>query len=127
MSHKQCNILHQKWNQILSELVVEAEKMAQRQQRHRKRSVEQFVQTIVLGCLEPEETSLGLWSEVADDLGCEITASSIDERLTDRAVMLLYIVLQLSIQRQVDGRILPVEQLEQLSHRIVHYFHLYDD
>jgi hypothetical protein len=100
--------------------VVEAEKMAQRQQRHRKRSVEQFVQTIVLGCLEPEETSLGLWSEVADDLGCEITASSIDERLTDRAVMLLYIVLQLSIQRQVDGRILPVEQLEQLSHRILY-------
>jgi hypothetical protein len=35
-------------------------------------------------------------------------------------VMLLYIVLQLSIQRQVDGRILPVEQLEQLSHRILY-------
>lgn len=120
MSHKQFNTLHQKWHQVLSERVVEAEQIAQSSQREGKMSVEQFVQTLVLGCLDPEEVSLRLWSEIADELGCEITASSIDERLTKRAVMLLYNVLQLSIQRQVDVPTLPVEQLEQLSHLILY-------
>lgn len=120
MDKVECNTLHQKWHQVLSEMVVEAEQIAQSSQRKRKMSVEQFVQTLVLGCLDLEEVSLALWSEIAEELGCEIKASSIDERLTKRAVMLLYIVLQLSIQRQVDVRVLPVEQLEQLSHLILY-------
>ena len=87
MSQNQSNTFGQKWQHTLSELVIKAEQIAQSSQRKGKMSVEQLVQTLVLGCLEQEATSLRLWSEVAADLGCDITTSSIDERLTGRVVM----------------------------------------
>lgn len=120
MSQTQSNTFSQKWQQTLSELVSKAEYIAQSSQRKGKMSVEQLVQSLVLGCMEQEKTSLRLWSEVAADLGCEITASSIDERLTGRVVMLLYIVLQLSIQQQLDVTRLPVKDLEQFSRFILY-------
>ena len=112
--------LGRKWQETLSDLVIEAEQLAQSSQRTRKMSVEQLVQTLVLGCLEPEAVSLRLWSEVAAELGCEITPSSLDERLTKRTVMLLYEVLQASIKHQVCVSDLPVEHLKTLS-RLVLY------
>lgn len=121
MSPIKSNAIQEKWQYTLTELVQQAEYLAQSSQRTRKMSVEQLVQTLVLGCLESEAVSLRLWSEVADELGCEITASSIDERLTDRAVMLLYQVLQLSIQHQISVPNLPVEQL-----RVFERFIIYD-
>jgi len=115
MSQKQSNTFGQKWQHRLSELVKKAEYIAQSSQRTGKMSVEQLVQTLVLGCLEQEKTSLRLWSEVAADLGCDITASSIGERLTERVVMLLYTILQWSIQQKLDVSRLPVKKLERFS------------
>lgn len=120
MSPTQCNTFGQNWQHILSELVIKAENLAQSSQRKSKMSVEQLVQTLVLGCLEQEKTSLRLWSEVAADLGCEITTSSIDERLTERVVMLLYIILQWSIEQKLDVSRLPVKKLEQFC-RVILY------
>jgi len=120
MSRTQSNIFGQKWQYILSELVKKAEYIAQSSQRTGKMSVEQLVQTLVLGCLEQESTSLRLWSEVAADLGCDITASSIDERLTGRVAMLLYIILQWSIQQKLEVSRLPVKKLEQFC-RVILY------
>ena len=120
MSYKQCKPIREKWHQTLTSLVKQAEQLAQSSQRNRNMSVEQFVQTLVLGCLDPEDVSLRLWSEIAADLGCSITATSIDERLTERAVMLLYLVLQLSIGQQIDVSVLPVERLEDFSHMILY-------
>lgn len=120
MSYRQCNTIREKWHQTLTDVVQQAEQIAQSSQRNRNMSVEQLVQTLVLGCLDPEDVSLRLWSDVAADLGCSITATSIDERLTERAVMLLYLVLQLSIGQQIDVSVLPVEQLEEFSHLILY-------
>lgn len=120
MSQNQSNTFGQKWQHTLSELVIKAEQIAQSSQRKGKMSVEQLVQTLVLGCLEQEATSLRLWSEVAADLGCDITTSSIDERLTGRVVMLLYIILQWSIRQKLDVSRLPVKKLEQFC-RVILY------
>jgi len=120
MSQKQSNTFDQKWQYVLSELVIKAEYLARSSQRNRKMSVEQLVQSLVLGCLEEEQTSLRLWSEVAADLGCEITGSSIDERLTGRVVMLLYMVLQWSIEQKLDVSRLPVQKLESFC-RVILY------
>lgn len=120
MSYKQSNTIRKKWHQTLTSLVQQAEQIAQSSQRQRKMSVEQFVQTMVLGCLDPEAVSLRLWCEVTSELGCQITGSSIDERMTERTVMLLYLVLQLSIQQQIDVSVLPVEHLHPLSHLILY-------
>lgn len=120
MSPTQSNAIQEKWHYTLTELVQQAEYVAQSSQRTRNMSVEQFVQTLVLGCLDSEPVSLRLWSEVASDLGCEITTSSIDERLTDRAVMLLYQVLQLSIQHQITVPDIPVEQLQAFKRLVIY-------
>lgn len=120
MSHTQSNAIQEKWHYKLTELVQQAEYVAQSSQRTRNMSVEQFVQTLVLGCLDSEPVSLRLWSEVASDLGCEITASSIDERLTKRAVMLLHEVLQLSIKHQVRVPELPVEKLDSFQKMVIY-------
>ena len=120
MSHLQSNALCQKWQHVLSRLVIKAERLAQSSQRKRKMSVEQLVQTLVLGCLEPGQVSLRLWSEVAAEMGCEISASSLDERLTPRVVVLLYEILQSSMQQQVDVSRLPVERLQQFKRLIVY-------
>jgi len=82
-------------------------------------SVEQLVQTLILGCLDREQTSLRLWSEVAQELGCDITASSLDERLTYRLVGVLYEVLQGCIGHQLVVPQLPIKQLEELSRMLI--------
>ncbi len=120
MPNKESNILQQKWQSVLSKLVQNAELMAQSSQRKRNLSVEQLVQTLVLGCLEGETVSLRLWSEIAGELGVEISASSIDERLTKRVVLLVYTILQDSIKEQVDVPDLPIEQLKSLSRMILY-------
>lgn len=120
MSQNQSNTFGSKWQHTLCDLVHQAEWLAQSSQRQRKMSVEQLVQTLVLGCLQAEPTSLRLWCEVAADLGCDITASSLDERLTGRVVMLLYTVLQWSIQQHLTVSRLPVEDLAAFS-RVILY------
>ena len=120
MSQIECNTVVSKWRQVLSDLTRQAEQIAQSSQRTRKLSVEQLVQVLVLGSLNAEQVSLRLWSEIASEIGCEITASSLDERLTKRAVVLLYEVLQLSIRQALKVKPLPVKQLGKLS-RLVLY------
>jgi hypothetical protein len=120
MSRPKFNQLSEKWQQVLVDSVLEAEALVQSSQRQGKMSVEQLVQTLVIGCLEKEGVSLRLWSEVAADLGCDISASSLDERLTGRVVMLLHEVLQSSIRRQVQVSRLPIVQLQQFSRMILY-------
>lgn len=120
MSQTQSNLIRNKWQAIFTEKVREAEQIAQSSQRERAMSVEQLVQTLVLGCLEQETVSLRSWCEVAADLGCQITTSSLDERLTQRAVMLLHLVLQASVEYQVAVQTLPVEALQCFSRMVLY-------
>ena len=105
---------------VLSDLVKEAERLVQSSQRRRKMSVKQLVQSLVLGCLEKGKPSLSSWVDVASDLGCEITKSSLDERLTGRLVMLLYEVLQSSMRHRVARTALPKTKLDQFK-RVILY------
>lgn len=120
MSKKECTKLGKQWQVVLSELVKEGERLVQSSQRQRKMSVEQLVQSLVLGCLEKGKVSLSTWVDVASDLGCEITKSSLDERLTGRLAMLLYEVLQSSIKHQVESPALPKTKLDQFK-RVILY------
>lgn len=81
-------------------------------QRERKMSAETLVQTLVLGCLETGQASLTDWVGVADDLGCAISASSLDERLNSRLVLLLYAVLTAAIRYRVGTPHLPIAKLK---------------
>jgi hypothetical protein len=120
MSTTKFNQLSEKWWQVLVDSVIEAEALVQSSQRQRKMRVEQLVQTLVIGCLETEAVSLRLGSEVAADLGCAISVSSLEERLTGRVVMPLHEVLQSSILRQVNVSRLPVPRLQQFSRMILY-------
>ncbi len=120
MSKAKCTKLGKQWQVVLSELVQEAERLVQSSQRQRKLSVEQLVQSLVLGCLEKGKVSLSTWVDVAYDLGCEITKSSLDERLTGRLAMLLYEVLQQSIARGIEVASLPATKLDAFE-RVILY------
>src|SRR5262245_54321772 len=120
MPSNKSNTLQAKWQQVLSASVIEAEALVQSSQRQRKMNVEQLVQTLVIGCLETESVSLRLWCEVAADLGCPISMSGMDERLSRRVVMLLHEVLQRSIRQQVDVSCLPVSRLQQFNRMVLY-------
>ncbi len=120
MSKKECTKLGKQWQVVLSEIVREVESVVQSSQRERKLSVEKLVQSLVLGCLEKGKVSLSTWVDVASDLGCEITKSSLDERLTGRLVLLLHEVLQASIKHRIDSPRLPRTKLENFK-RVILY------
>jgi hypothetical protein len=120
MSQKESKAIFQKWQHSLVDWVKKAESAIQSNPRQRKMSAEILVQSLVLGCLEQEKNSLRLWCQTASDLGCEIKASSLDERLTKRLVELLHEVLQLSIQDSLQVPSLPVAALKDFS-RVILY------
>src|SRR5690606_26775473 len=120
MSKKECTKLAKQWQVVLSEVVTEAERLVQSSQRRRKLSVEQLVQSLVLGCLEKGKVSLSTWVDVAHDLGCEISKSSLDDRLTGRLAMLLHEVLQQSISKRVETEALPAKKLEPFKQLILY-------
>lgn len=120
MSKKECTKLGKQWQVVLSEIVREAERLVKSSQRERKLSVEKLVQSPVLGCLEKGKVSLSTWVDVASDLGCEITKSSFDERLTRRLVLLLHEVLQASIKHRIESPRLPKTKLENFK-RVILY------
>lgn len=100
-SNTQCKAIAENWQVILSELVQEAEELAQTVQRERKLDVETLVQSLVLGCLEKPDASLRDFVQAAHDLGVDVVASSFHDRLTPRAVMLLASLLDLSLKRKL--------------------------
>ena len=112
MSKQECIQLGKQWQFILSELVSEAEQLVRSSQRKRKMSVEVLVQSLVLGCLEKGKVSLSTFVDVATDLGCDITKSSFDERLTDRLALLLHAVLDQSVRHRVQACELPATKLD---------------
>lgn len=120
MSKKEYIKLAKQWQMVLSEIVSEAERLVKSSQRHRKLSVEKLVQSLVLGCIEKGKVSLSTWVDVASDLGCEITKSSLDERLTGRLAMLLHEVLQQSVAKKIKPEALPAKKLKPFKQVILY-------
>ncbi len=101
MSKDQYKAIGKNWQAILSELVVEAEGLAQSVERRGKLGVDKLVQTLVLSCLEEPAASLQDMVQVAQSLGVRVGKSSLHERLTHRLVMVLAALLDLSLKRVV--------------------------
>jgi hypothetical protein len=76
-------------------------------QRASKVTAERFVQMLVLSCLERADAALEDMVEVGRDLGVEVTASGLDQRITDEAVRLLQCVLQALVAQ--SQRVTPAE------------------
>lgn len=76
-------------------------------QRASKVTAARFVQMLVLSCLERADAALEDMVEVGRDLGVEVTASGLDQRITDEAVHLLQCVLQALVAQ--SQRVTPGE------------------
>lgn len=120
MSRQKYNRLADQWHTVLTDVVQAAERLCRSSQRERKLSVEQLVQTLVLGCLEKGEPSLQDWADIAYELGVSITASGINQRLSTRLVMTLFVVLEQSIAQRLDVSRLPVEALKRLGRFLIY-------
>jgi len=79
-------------------------------QRQSKFGGNELIQTITLGCLENGMATLESFSQVASELGIEISASGIHQRLNTEAVELLRQVCQLWTQQKmrINPQTLPV-------------------
>ncbi len=60
------------------------------EQRQSKINSARFVQTLVLSCINQPEASLNQMVQWSDEIGLEVTAQGLDKRLNDRAVKLLW-------------------------------------
>lgn len=70
-------------------------------QRQSKFGGNELVQTLVLGCIEDGLSTLESFSQVAWDLGIEISASGIHQRLNTEAIELLRQICQIEMQQKL--------------------------
>jgi hypothetical protein len=80
-------------------------------QRSSKVTAARFVQMLVLGCLEQADVSLADLVEVGEDLGVSVSASGLNQRIDDEAVVLMQRILQAALRHSqgeasVDSQIL---------------------
>lgn len=68
-------------------------------ERHSKMSAEQFVQTMILGCLQKAEMSLSELAQTSTKLGVGISGPGLDQRIDAEAVILLQTILQEGLQQ----------------------------
>lgn len=108
MPRKKCTARAQKLQELLTSLATKANDACQFSQRKRQCDAERFVQTLVLGWLHKPGASLEQLTQVAEELGCRISSQGLDERLTERGVLLLAYVLSESLHTlPPDDRLRP--------------------
>ena len=66
-------------------------------QRRSKVTGARFVQMMVLGCLEQADVSLNDLVTVGEDLGVSVSASGLNQRIDDEAVVLMQGILQAAL------------------------------
>jgi len=111
MPRKKSSTWSANWQMILKTFVREAEQVARTQQRQRVLSVENLVQSLVLGSLKTSKASLGDLCQVARDLGVNITKSSMNDRLTARVVMLLADIVERCMRQKLARPALTLTKL----------------
>jgi hypothetical protein len=84
---------------LLTEAADEAEALSGYSQRERKLSGRGLAQTLILGWLNNPTASLNQLAQSAEKLGISISAQGLQERLTDRAVMLMAALFDSSVKR----------------------------
>lgn len=112
MSTVKCTDKGQEIQNILEYLVIQANSICQFSQRDTELNAIRFVEVLVLGWLRRGRASLNDLSEMALDLGCNITGAAIHERINRVAVILLGQVLMQALQQQIK---VPQEVIEVFS------------
>lgn len=83
--------------------------------RQSKMGGEQFVQAMVLGCLQRADMSLGDLAQTSTKLGVAISGPGLDQRIDEEAVTLLESVLQEALQHLSEKDRLEIEVLRPFS------------
>ena len=88
------------------------------EQRRSKLNSARFVQTLVLSCINQPEASLNQMVQWSDEIGLEVTAQGLDKRLNDRAVKLLWGLVERAVaqlRRQVGVPEALLEQFKEIA------------
>ena len=100
---------------LLTEAADEAEALSGYSQRERKLSGRALAQILILGWLNNPTASLNQLAQSAEKLGIAVSAQGLQERLTERAVMLLAALFESSIKRWQAQHGLGHEVLERFA------------
>lgn len=112
MSATKCTDKGQEIQNILEDLVIQANTICQFSQRDTELNAIRFVEVLILGWLKKGEASLNDLAEMALDIGCDITGAAIHERINGVAVILLGHVLMQALHQQVT---VPQDVIDVLS------------
>lgn len=112
MSVSKCSSKEEELQVVLDELVQQANEICQFSRRNRELTAERFVQVLVLGWLRQADASLNELAQSAQDLGCSVTGSAINERIGEAAVELLGRVLVSALRHRVQYSRLPITAFE---------------
>src|SRR6266540_6128895 len=100
---------------LLTEAADEAEALSGYSQRTRKLSGRALAQTLILGWLNNPKASLNQLAQSAEQLGISISAQGLQERLTDRAVLLMAALFEASMKTWQAQHGLDIKMLEQFQ------------
>ncbi len=84
-------------------------------QRSSKLTGQHFLQALVFGFIERQEASLNDLAQVCTDLGVEITAQGLDQRITDKAVAFLREMFTQAMDTLKNQIPLPLTVLQQFT------------
>lgn len=115
MSKKKSTELQERIQRLLIDYAEEANEWTQFSERDTQLNAVNFVQTLVLGWLKKGDASLNELAHSAKDLGIEISASALHERINLDAVMLLASVVQRALEGLREPCPLQIEQLSQFK------------
>jgi hypothetical protein len=74
-----------------------------------------FLQALTFGCLEENDLSLNDWAQICADIGIDITAQGLDQRITDKAVAFLRRMFSRAINMFKNQLPLPLPILQQFN------------
>jgi len=115
MPRSKCTTKLRTFQEILGDVVREANARCQFSQRKRECDAETFVQTLVFGWLEKPGASLEQLATTAQELGCQITKQGLDQRINPRAVVFLAYVLAECLRRLRLTQSLPIAVLARFA------------
>ena len=115
MSKQKSNKTIEQLQKVLTQYAQEANEWAHFSERRSALTEERFVQTLVLGWLRQKGASLNQLAHYAKDLGIQITGAALQERINQKAVMLLAGVLNGVLQHLPGIHTLPLKQLAQFQ------------
>jgi hypothetical protein len=119
MPEHHCKAESRRLQGFLEQSASEAGEVSGFVQRSSKLTSAVFAQTLVLSCLDEPEASLNQMTQWSRELGVELTAQALDQRLTERAVDFLVQLVARAVATFRRPTSLPVAALAQFSRIIL--------